>query len=149
MSVTLTHLLGFLLDVSHFTTHILLFPVVADYAFDRCCILDPLDKSCVSAQRNNRECPQFQVSLSGFTVIIQHFIAQNCKVDEPLLLSQIAMFVTLEQEVVHSVISAKYANLLWSFFRDHNRNFLKETLNHHWRRFEGRELWALGVLRVL
>lgn len=104
MGVTFFHLLRFLFDVLHFTSRILLFPVFTDDALQSRSVLDPFDQTSVATQRHDSIRAQLQIPLSRFAVIVEHFVAEDCKIDESLFFAKVSVFITFQQKVVDTFI---------------------------------------------
>ena len=84
MSVAFVHLHRFLLDVGHLTFHVQLFPVLSNDGLQSGSVLNPLDQTSVATERHNRVGAQLQISFARLAVVLKHFVAEDCKIDEPL-----------------------------------------------------------------
>ena len=139
VGVALAQILRLLLDLLHLSLDVVLFPVVADDAFQGIGVLDPLNQARVSAQRHDRVGAELEVPGPCLGIVLEHLVAQSGKVNEPLLFAQITVFVALEQEVVNVLVRAQDANLFWLLFAKHDCHFLQEARYHDWVLLESRE----------
>ena len=116
MSIALAKISCLLLDLLHLTFYVIFLPVVTNYTLQRVSVLDPFNQAGVTTKWHDCVSSKFQIAIARLRVIHQHLIAKAGEVDESLLFAQISVLVTLQQEVVNTLVSAKNANLLWLFF---------------------------------
>lgn len=147
MCLALLLLSGLLLDILHLSLDGVLFPVVSDNALQGLGILNPLYETCISTQGDDCVGSKSQISLSCFWVIIKHSVAQHSEVDESLLLSEVSILVTFEQEVVILTIRTNNSDLFGLLLRVHDGHFGLEAGEHDWILFVCRKLWRFKACR--
>ncbi len=119
MSFTLLEIDGLLFNIMHLSLDVMALPLLTNDRLKCGSILYPFNHTSGSSQGDDCISPKPQISFPRLWVILEHFVAENGKIDETLFLPQVTILIAFKQEIVDLLIGPNNTNFFRFLFWNH------------------------------